>query len=277
MLPSPFLCLFGPLFFLRQTEKKAGIPHFNPRSSTKMTKSFVLRPRAISSMERSKNFTFMMPSNITASSSHCPMPSQHHPSQLDTRRNYGLPNMPVVVEQSPSYRQAYASKRPPPAADDSPVINDCCTSPTTPVGNARHVMTYDQHFPISPPYFSSPVSTNPINFKRGEPNARTVLHRKFSWKNYPELEAFLVANRKEYLHHSQLNYTATQKQYNNRLTERLIKLAEESGYEFDPTEFNFVAIRDRIRCYFKSYVQSNKKKGIIVGYKAAKAQLEQDM
>jgi hypothetical protein len=40
-----------------------------------------------------------------------------------------------------------------------------------------------------------------------------------------ELEAFLVANREEYLRHSALNYTIQQKKYNNRLTERLLDLA----------------------------------------------------
>jgi len=102
---------------------------------------------------------------------------------------------------------------------------------------------------------------------------KTILRKKFSWKNYPELEAFLIANREEYLRHSALNYTIQQKQYNNSLTERLLELAGEHGYVFDDVEFSFVTVRDRIRCYFKSYVQSAKKKGIIIGYAARKAGL----
>ncbi|CAJ1946518.1 unnamed protein product [Cylindrotheca closterium] len=102
---------------------------------------------------------------------------------------------------------------------------------------------------------------------------KKILRKKFSWKNYPELEAFLVANREEYLRHSALNYTIQQKQYNNRLTERMLELAAEHGYIFDDTEFSFVTVRDRIRCYFKSYVQSAKKRGIIIGYAARKAGL----
>jgi hypothetical protein len=89
----------------------------------------------------------------------------------------------------------------------------------------------------------------------------------------PQLEAFLIANREEYLRHSALNYTIQQKQYNNRLTERLLELAAEHGYVFDDVEFSFVTVRDRIRCYFKSYVQSAKKRGIIIGYAARKAGL----
>lgn len=91
-----------------------------------------------------------------------------------------------------------------------------------------------------------------------------------------ELEAFLIANREEYLRHSALNYTVQQKQYNNRLTERLLELAAEHGYIFDEHEFSFVTVRDRIRCYFKSYVQSAKKRGIIIGYAARKAGLLSD-
>eukprot|EP00980_Cylindrotheca_fusiformis_P010670 scaffold2381_cov128-Cylindrotheca_fusiformis.AAC.11 len=105
---------------------------------------------------------------------------------------------------------------------------------------------------------------------------KKILRKKFSWKNYPELETFLIANREEYLRHSALNYTVQQKQYNNRLTERLLELAAEHGYIFDETEFSFVTVRDRIRCYFKSYVQSAKKRGVVIGYAARKAGLLSD-
>jgi hypothetical protein len=88
---------------------------------------------------------------------------------------------------------------------------------------------------------------------------RGVLRKKFSWKSYPELEAFLVENRPQYMEYSsQLNYTAEQKRYNNTLTQGLLDLAAEEGYIFEG--FTFSAIRDRIRCYYKSFVQANKKK-----------------
>jgi hypothetical protein len=73
-----------------------------------------------------------------------------------------------------------------------------------------------------------------------------------------------------------LNYTMEQKQYNNKLTQRLIDLAQTSGYTFDPSEFNFVQIRDRIRCYFKSYVQSRKKKGVAICNSDLKAKMFQN-
>lgn len=90
-------------------------------------------------------------------------------------------------------------------------------------------------------------------------SVKAVLQRKFSWKNYPALEAYLVKHREEYLQYSsELNYTAEQKRYNNTLTQGLLDLAEEEGYLFE--DFTFSAIRDRIRCYYKSYVQATKKK-----------------
>jgi hypothetical protein len=75
------------------------------------------------------------------------------------------------------------------------------------------------------------------------------------------LERFLIDNRDEYLEHSSRNYTIAQKQFNNLLTERLLEAADKHNYAFDPDEFNFVAIRDRIRCYYKSYVQTKRKRG----------------
>mmetsp|Transcript_35473 Transcript_35473/g.73877 ORF Transcript_35473/g.73877 Transcript_35473/m.73877 type:complete len:337 (-) Transcript_35473:335-1345(-) len=102
---------------------------------------------------------------------------------------------------------------------------------------------------------------------------KTIGRKKFSWKCYPELEQFLIANREEYLRHSALNYTIQQKQYNNRLTDQLLELATRHGYLFDTQEFSFVTVRDRIRCYYKSYVQSAKKRGVLMGYAARKAGL----
>ena len=64
-----------------------------------------------------------------------------------------------------------------------------------------------------------------------------------------------------------------QKKYNNKLTERMIQLAAENGFAFDDSDFSFVTVRDRIRCYYKSYVQSMKKRGVVIGYAARKAGL----
>jgi hypothetical protein len=88
---------------------------------------------------------------------------------------------------------------------------------------------------------------------------RDVLRKKFSWKSFPELEAYLVDHRFKYLECSNaLNYTKQQKQYNNKLTQGLLDLAAQEGYIFDG--FTFAAVRDRIRCFYKSFVQASKKK-----------------
>jgi predicted DNA binding CopG/RHH family protein len=88
---------------------------------------------------------------------------------------------------------------------------------------------------------------------------RDVLRKKFSWKSFPELESYLVNHRKQYLECSNaMNYTKAQKHYNNELTQGLLQLAANEGYVFE--EFTFSAVRDRIRCFYKSFVQATKKK-----------------
>ena len=88
---------------------------------------------------------------------------------------------------------------------------------------------------------------------------KDVLRKKFNWKAFPELERFLIAHRKQYLQYSNsLNYTKAQKIFNNKLTQGLLELAAEQGYVFEG--FTFAAVRDRIRCFYKSFVQANKKK-----------------
>jgi hypothetical protein len=121
----------------------------------------------------------------------------------------------------------------------------------------------------------------PLHHPRGkaqppQQSGKIILRRKCAWKNYPELEHFLIENREEYLRHSARNYTQEQKQYNNDLTERLLDVAAKHNYEFDRNDFNFVAIRDRIRCYYKSYVQNCKKRGISINHKSNKKQKLQE-
>ena len=52
--------------------------------------------------------------------------------------------------------------------------------------------------------------------------------------------------------------------------ERLLEVSTPHGYVFDTHGFGFVTVRDRIRCYYKSYVQSAKKRGVLMGYAARK-------
>jgi len=152
-------------------------------------------------------------------------------------------------DTSPSYMTPRENFYDQPFWDHSSQQHEGYTYPTT-----AH-----QHTPHAPPPSSQ--------FRKGGRSIHSepvVLRKKFSWRNYPELEEYLIANRDEYLRHSALNYTAEQKHFNNRLTEGLLELAAKLNYVFDECCFNFVAVRDRIRCYYKSYVQSSKKRGVIV-------------
>jgi len=136
-----------------------------------------------------------------------------------------------------------------------------CSSPDSyhpPYGYEGHEETYAPHRPQPSHQLAAPYTY----VQQPKLTEKTTLRKKFSWKHYPELERFLIANRDEYLKHSNMNYTAEQKQYNNWLTERLLEVAEQHNYIFDPEDFNFVAIRDRIRCYYKSYVQTARKRGL---------------
>jgi len=129
-----------------------------------------------------------------------------------------------------------------------------------------------EDYPPSPYQIPAYHNRLPEGHPQGQMGVKkTILRRKCAWKNYPELEKFLIENREDYLRHSAKNYTIEQKQYNNRLTERLLEVAAKHNYVFDPNDFNFVAVRDRIRCYYKSYVQTNKKRGVAVGYDATGA------
>mmetsp|Transcript_11378 Transcript_11378/g.18279 ORF Transcript_11378/g.18279 Transcript_11378/m.18279 type:complete len:844 (-) Transcript_11378:171-2702(-) len=129
--------------------------------------------------------------------------------------------------------------------------------------------SHPHHAGPPPPSSAASSSAKYHQFRKGGRSIHSepvILRKKFSWRNYPELEEYLIANRTDYLRHSALNYTAEQKHFNNRLTEGLLELAAKLNYVFDETCFNFVAVRDRIRCYYKSYVQSSKKRGVVVGF-----------
>mmetsp|Transcript_2152 Transcript_2152/g.3892 ORF Transcript_2152/g.3892 Transcript_2152/m.3892 type:complete len:457 (+) Transcript_2152:225-1595(+) len=121
---------------------------------------------------------------------------------------------------------------------------------------------------------TSGTSNNDSTVKEeAHPNKNNKVHskkqpiKKFSWKNYPELEDFLIANRPEYLAHAARNYTLEQKDYNNALTGRLLEYATSCGYgnllgESYRHDFgaSFTNVRDRIRCYYKSFMQSHRRR-----------------
>lgn len=89
---------------------------------------------------------------------------------------------------------------------------------------------------------------------------KMLIMKRFCWRDFPELENILISNRREYLSFSSRNYSPAQKKFNNNLTAAIIKTADDCGYKFSPQHFDFSAVRDRIRCFYKSYVQGEKKR-----------------
>jgi hypothetical protein len=135
--------------------------------------------------------------------------------------------------------------------------------PTIPLegGGGEEVVADTTTTPDTSPTSPTTTTTNTTNSTTRAAVVMIVLRRKFSWKTHPVLEQYLLDHRLEYLAYSaKLNYTAEQKRYNNTLTNNLIALAANHGLVFDTEHFSFAAIRDRIRCFYKSHVQAAKKK-----------------
>ena len=113
------------------------------------------------------------------------------------------------------------------------------------------------------------MSTTKVLAKKKQPknivpardgSKKMLIMKRFCWRDFPELENILISNRREYLSFSSRNYSPAQKKFNNNLTATIIKTAEDCGYKFCPNTFDFSAVRDRIRCFYKSYVQGEKKR-----------------
>ena len=168
---------------------------------------------------------------------------------------------PVRKDRKKTFRPGYHDDE---MADDSmsastspsPTIPSFLVSPeTTKLYHKEEFDDFSLNLVPSPPFNKKYVGDAlPEGVK-----LKDVLRPKYSWKSYPELEAYLIDHREQYLQYSNSrNYTKEQKRYNNHLTQGLLELAGNTGYVFEG--FTFAAIRDRIRCFYKSFVQANKKK-----------------
>ena len=127
--------------------------------------------------------------------------------------------------------------------------------------NSTRKLKFNQHTKSKPVKSSIAKKKQAKNIVRAKDGSDTMLiMKRFCWRDFPELENILISHRREYLSFSSRNYSPAQKKFNNNLTASIIKTAEESGYKFSPQHFDFSAIRDRIRCFYKSYVQGEKKR-----------------
>eukprot|EP00539_Tryblionella_compressa_P019428 CAMPEP_0178876036 /NCGR_PEP_ID=MMETSP0747-20121128/10080_1 /TAXON_ID=913974 /ORGANISM="Nitzschia punctata, Strain CCMP561" /LENGTH=506 /DNA_ID=CAMNT_0020543565 /DNA_START=147 /DNA_END=1667 /DNA_ORIENTATION=+ len=186
--------------------------------------------------------------------------------------------------------------------------NHYSSSPTT-VGTHQSTTSGNSNNDSTVKEEAHPANKNSNN-KNNKVHSKKQPNKKFSWKNYPELEDFLIANRPEYLAHAARNYTLEQKDYNNALslfffhihsltnntqrvianrpeylahaarnytleqkdynnalTGRLLEYATSCGYgnllgESYRHDFgaSFTNVRDRIRCYYKSFMQSHRRR-----------------
>jgi len=98
-----------------------------------------------------------------------------------------------------------------------------------------------------------------------ETNAARVIPRCWNWNDYPFFRTFLSQNRNEYIRHAaRCSGTKSQRKYNEDVTRRAIKVAEQNGYRFqcmeDTDENNgvgeraktgFSFVRERIRGYYR--------------------------
>jgi len=226
------------------------------------------------------NDYYQEPSRLPTSGPGVPAPYPHRPQHSHPppppNHSHGPPPPPSCAMLDPYEPHPHNAPPPFPHLDYSttPPPNEPHVSPKDhdPYGDVPAVVSQDHDVPCPGNMGGANGSSNSKSRHQFRKGPRTIhsepiiLRKKFSWRNYPELEEYLIANRTEYLRHSALNYTAEQKHFNNRLTEGLLELAAKHNYIFDESCFNFVAVRDRIRCYYKSYVQSSKKRGVVVGF-----------
>eukprot|EP00979_Chaetoceros_neogracilis_P000444 scaffold107_cov269-Chaetoceros_neogracile.AAC.36 len=80
----------------------------------------------------------------------------------------------------------------------------------------------------------------------------------FQWSQFPPLEKLLRSHMEEYYELSiEVCQSILQQEFNNKLVHKVQEMATFYGWEF---AFTFKALRDRVRCYFKTHIQNAKKR-----------------
>jgi len=80
----------------------------------------------------------------------------------------------------------------------------------------------------------------------------------FQWSQFPPLEKLLRSHMEEYYELSiEVCQSILQQEFNNKLVHKVQEMASFYGWEF---AFTFKALRDRVRCYFKTHIQNAKKR-----------------
>ena len=92
------------------------------------------------------------------------------------------------------------------------------------------------------------------------PKAGHEMPSSFVWSHYPPLEKVLRAHMEEYYHLSlQKRQSAAQQAFNNELVQVVRKVARDDWGWTIPS-LDDKALRDRIRCYYKTHIQNAKKR-----------------
>lgn len=94
-------------------------------------------------------------------------------------------------------------------------------------------------------------------FERSINSKPIILQKNFFFRDYHELEDYLLSNRTEYL---ESKGNTEQRNYTNNLTKGLLELAAKLNYVFDESCFDFVSVRKRVVAFYNSYAQGSKKR-----------------
>ena len=94
-------------------------------------------------------------------------------------------------------------------------------------------------------------------FERSINSKSIILQKNFFFRDYNELEDYLLSNRMEYL---ESKGNTEQRNYTNNLTKGLLELAAKLNYVFDESCFNFVSVRKRVVGFYNSLAQGSKKR-----------------
>jgi hypothetical protein len=129
------------------------------------------------------------------------------------------------------------------------------TPGTTATGNNTTITTTttDDYLPTLPTYDTAATPSTE--------EYPMVIPVHFVWRNYPLLQQVLLQNMDQYYHWSKSKERKKDAMiFNDQLTKLVRETAFNHGYSFCAELQTHKALRDRIRCFYKTHVQNSKKR-----------------